>query len=152
MNRDTIDEFMMLNAREVALRSRVLDTLDQYGQPYRWCSPNQKNRTKEEYPYGYSDHFLWGTPAEGDSAVYTDRLSQWDHDAFSRACRKSSKSFRQYSKADADVFITEYYGRPTSVSALSEGCNVSNGYPYWVFSFHHLDAAPTPEPTEAPKE
>ena len=107
-----------------------------YTDRYRWVEPNRDNRTKEEWPYSYSDHYLWGAPGKDHHAVYSDRLGQWDGDAWKRACAAvPKKSLSQFSQSDADKFMSAYYGKPIKVSALAEGCNVSSGYPYWILWF-----------------
>lgn len=101
---------------------------------YRWVYSHRENRTKEDWPYSYSDHYLVGTAAKGDSAVYSDRLHQWDHVSFSRAYARTGDYTKSLRKASD--FMTTYYNKPITVSAVAEGCNVSSGYPYWVLWFH----------------
>lgn len=101
---------------------------------YRWVDPHRDNRTKEEWPYSYSDHYLVGTATKGDCAVYSDRLHQWDHVSFDRARARTGDYTKSLRKASD--FMTTYYNRPIKVTAVAEGCNVSSGYPYWVIWFH----------------
>lgn len=122
--------------------------IDSYGynSRYRWCRPNERNLTKETAPYAYSDHYLWGEPEVGSDTIYSDRLAQWDREAWKRACEEVPKQFDQFSNDDADRFMSAYYGRQIKVSALAEGCNVSTGYPYWIISCQDVEPTSTPKP------
>lgn len=107
----------------------------------RWVDPGGLKRTKQDWPYAYSEFYLWGTPRSDDVAVYSDRLFQWDNVAWERSNEAvPGKRFDQMSKADADKFMSAYYEKPIDVSALAEGCNVSNGYPYWILWYREKPA------------
>lgn len=102
----------------------------------RWVDP-KRTRTKQEYPYSYSEFFHFGKRADisakGVQAVYSDRLWQWDYDK----CHKAHKThlncrFEQASPAQLSAFLSEYNGKPCTVVALAEGCNPSTGYPYYI--------------------
>lgn len=128
--------------------------LDMHGRPainpqwdgYDWTEWGARDRrTKESDPYSYSEHFL--KRAEEHSClktaqlVYSDRLHQWNSDAFNAAIAKAPRrSMTYWSLDDASAFLTEYYGKPTRCVALAEGCNASNGYPYWIFWQRDVEA------------
>lgn len=103
---------------------------------YRWVNNRADNCTKEDWPYSYSEHYLVGTKRKGDDAVYSDRLQQWDHVSFSRAWDRTGSYTKSLRKASD--FLTTYFNRPIEVSAVAEGCNASNGYPYWIIWFRDL--------------
>lgn len=93
-------------------------------------------REKRDHPYSYSEFYLWGRKASSDHGVYSDRLRQWSEDQWKRACAATpQKRFDQFSAKEASLFLTHYYGWPVICTALIEGCNHGNGYPYWVFYF-----------------
>jgi hypothetical protein len=147
----------------------MVSVFDYRGSPYDsgwdsrrdWVNPRQNNLTEDKAPYAYSEYFMWrdetkvdphkGTytawSAKGVQAVYSDRLSQWDNDKFRAACDavKTQGRIRQWSKEDATNFLTVYFGKTTTAVALAEGCNPSNGYPYWIFWFEH----PAPSPSSS---
>ena len=112
---------------------------DYYGSKVDWVDPD-KTRTKYAHPYSYSDHFLWRhgdlSHQKGIDVVYSDRLYQWDYKKYEKT-RIKNKRFSQYTREDAAKFLTRYFGKRTTVVALAEGCNVSNGYPYWIFWFKY---------------
>lgn len=107
------------------------------------------NETPSESPYGFSEHFVWRTedvrPAgpsnihavcsPGVEAAYSDRLSEWNRDAFNRACQSVAGPSEFWDQRQASRFLTFYFGKPTKAVALARGCNRSNGYPYWIIWF-----------------
>lgn len=115
---------------------------------YRWVDPHDR-RTKEEYPYSYSAHYLWGEAEEGADAVYSDRLAQWDaeksRDAINAVADLKCR-YGYWGQEGASKYLSAYFGKPVRAIAVAEGCNVSNGYPYWIFWFR--DAGPAIPSTE----
>jgi hypothetical protein len=97
-------------------------------------------RTKMSYPYAYDCHVIWrgGPNSEIKHAVYHDRMQQWDWDKFER-CRKNHLDGFRFNNADpekVEAFLREYNDDPgLRLIVIQEGCNVSNGYPYWVFHY-----------------
>lgn len=110
---------------------------DRYGREYDWVRPDQKNYTRDDAPYGYSEHFIWRNGSrkslKKSDAVYHDRMRQWDSAKYAAALVKGRRAFEDYREEDCEKFLTAYFGRPIKATALSEGCNVSNGYAYFVF-------------------
>lgn len=114
----------------------------------KWVNPNQ-TKTKCEAPYSYSEFFIFGCrndiKPKNVRANYSDRLQEWDSKAFSKACIK--KRFEHYSRQELTDFINKYYSacsfnkephKKYEAVALVEGCNVGNGYPYWVFFYREV--------------
>lgn len=101
----------------------------------RWVDPSRTN-SKITHPYSYSEFYIFGGPAANrasDGADYSDRLWQWDYDRAQRLWKEHCDC--RWAQAGADklsAFMSAYHGRPLVVTALAEGCNVSNGYPYWI--------------------
>ena len=119
-----------------------------------WVNPHQKNQTQSEAPYSYSEFFIFRNNevspqepggyhakcAEGVEASYSDRLDQWNRDAYARAVKTvkgNGLHISNWHSKIASEFLTEYFGKPTTCCALVEGCNVGNGYPYWIFFYKH---------------
>jgi len=111
---------------------------------YRWVDPDRDNRTKEDWPYSYSDHYLWGEREQGCDAVYSDRLAQWDS-AKAKAARDAVSEFGSrygyWGKEGTSKYLSAYFGKPVEAVAVAEGCNVSSGFPYWVFWFRDADTS-----------
>jgi hypothetical protein len=101
-----------------------------------WVHPDRPdNRTKQQSPYAYSPFYHWREAgSDKDTSAYSDRLAQWKHDEWRAACGKLPPGQFQYQTPDAlSALMSEYEGKPVRVTALAEGCNVSNGYPYYIF-------------------
>jgi hypothetical protein len=109
--------------------------VDQYGNPVEY--------TKQERPYGYSDFVQWrrpGTSGPGEHSVYSDRLITWDfakHDALClRHFGDRGQVWSDRAPAYIEAFLREYFGKPDlELQIIMEGCNIANGFPYWVFSY-----------------
>lgn len=109
---------------------------------YRWVEGHGEHRTKEEWPYSYSPHYLWGDKHEGAEAVYSDRLVQWDRESVDRALasvKDLNCRYGYWGQQGTSKFLSTYFGRSVHAVAVAEGCNVSNGYPYWIFWFVEAD-------------
>ena len=101
-----------------------------------WVDP-YKRTTKAESPYGYDAFYIWrkGNLKDCDT-VYHDRMQEWDWDKFREAAALvPGKRFDQFTRADANKFLSHYFDKKVITMAIAEGCNVSTGYPYWVFWF-----------------
>lgn len=105
----------------------------------KWVDP-RRTRTKDDWPYSYDPYFIWKDEDnfEGSHAEYNDRLQQRDHDKYEKACELVEKRFERYTREEVSEFLTAYHGKEIVATALVEGCNVSNGYPYWVFYFKEM--------------
>jgi len=103
-----------------------------------WVNPRY-TKGKTSNPYSYSEFYLARSVPVADvkkyDGVYSDRLQEWNREKFEEAGKPFQKRFDQFSLKDCSAFLTAYYGKPVTAVALAEGCNVSNGYPYWIFWF-----------------
>jgi hypothetical protein len=124
---------------------------DRYSrQELDWVTPGRGNRSPSESTYGFSEYFLWRTKEvrptkpggihasydEGISAEYSDRLREQNRDAFDRAVREVGRSDEAMADpTSASRFMTVYFGKKTKVVAVARGCNVGNGFPYWIVWF-----------------
>lgn len=83
-----------------------------------------------------TEQTVFGKESDGLSYDYSDRLAQWDWDksqAAWDAAKQSGALLR--SAAFYDVYLSEYFGKPTTVEHIISGVNRSNGYPYNVFGY-----------------
>lgn len=98
-------------------------------------------RTKNEYPYSYDPFLIWkGDYHKGvGSVVYSDRLMQWDYKKFNKCCKKvwgnEGQLFYNRKPEDIEKFLSLYWNKEIKLTAIEEGCNVSNGYPIWIFYY-----------------
>jgi len=106
-------------------------------------SGNPVKRTKEQYPYGYDAYVVWQEghiKGKGD-CVYSDRLFKWDTEKYNESCKKvwsnTGQNFGSRNPKDIEKFLSEYYDKEVKLTTIMEGCNASNGFPYWVFFFRN---------------
>lgn len=70
------------------------------------------------------------------SAVYTDRLYQWDHKKYDALRKKHFNDISQYwsgaNPSTVSAFLSDYFGKPVKVQAIAHQENRSNGYPVWI--------------------
>ena len=102
----------------------------------RWVNPHD-TRTKAEWPYSYSEFFLFGDrraiKEKNVTGGYSDRLHGWEPEKYERLWKKHVNcSLQQVSPEQMSAFLTAYFDKPTVCVAMAEGCNPSNGYPYYV--------------------
>ncbi len=104
-----------------------------------WVDPELcGTRMRYDNPYNYSPSFVFRTQpnAQLKNATYNDRMQQWDwkkYELASEAVRLRGRTFSDLSRDECSKFLSVYYGKPVVCTALAEGCNGSNGYPYWIF-------------------
>lgn len=98
---------------------------------------------KRTYPYSYDRFAVWkGEWSQTDSAVYSDRLHQWDTKKY-RECSiqvwpNGGGTFSQRSPLSIEKFLSLYFEKPIKLTGIEEGCNVSNGFPYWIFYYREI--------------
>lgn len=97
-------------------------------------------KTKQSYPYSYGEYVVHrgGDYRTATNAVYSDRLYQWDSSKHEQACKDAfsqrSGSFSQQPFHEVQKYLSLYFGLDDlQLLLVCEGCNVSSGYPYWVF-------------------
>lgn len=99
--------------------------------------------SQREYPYSYSEYAIYnsGEWSENDYAVYSDRLRSWyDDDTYNKAAEKHLKPGQWYVQDPEDVqnFLSELFGYKIKLTGIEQGCNVSNGFPYWIFYYRKV--------------
>lgn len=96
-------------------------------------------RSPHEFPYSYDPFVLFkdGSWSEFDEAVYSDRLYEWDSELYDRCCetiwRDHGQYFSRRKPTDIERFLRLYFKKNLRLTGIEEGCNVRNGYPYWIF-------------------
>ncbi len=106
---------------------------------------NPVKKTKREYPYSYDPYVVWKNDyVEGKSnTVYSDRLLQWDYKKFEECCMdvwgNHRQGFNDRTPEDIEKFLCKYFGKEVKLTVIMECCNVSNGYPIWIFYYEAVD-------------
>ena len=99
-------------------------------------------RTPLSYPYNYDEYVIWKDKIfneEECSAVYSDRLFQWDYEKYNKCCQEVFKNqgqqFYEREPKEIEKFLGMYFEKEIKLTAITQGCNQSSGYPYWVFFY-----------------
>jgi len=100
-------------------------------------------RTPIDHPYCYDEFVIYKSKDFDyhDNMDYSDRLLQWNRDAFGKAAttvwpdKFESQSFSNRSPEDINRFLNLYFGKEVKLTAILQGCNCSSGYPYWIFAY-----------------
>ena len=108
---------------------------------------NPISKTPSTNPYNYEEFVLYKSELykEGQHADYSDRLWEYDHKHFEDCAEKVWGNHGQYFGERAsnpekiEEFLTLYNRKPTTLTAIVQGCNVGNGYPYWIFFYVYND-------------
>lgn len=108
--------------------------LDLYGAPVK--------RNPIDYPYSYDEYVLYKAKGFNELRVhgmYSDRMLSWNRNGFDEACQKvwgnHAQSFANRKPEDVERFLCLYLDKPVKLMAILQGCNASNGFPYWAFLF-----------------
>lgn len=102
---------------------------------------NPIERNPEKYPYSYEPYVQWigDFKREKSTSVYSDRLMQWDYEKYKRCCMetwgKETSYFRNGNPKYVEKFLSLYFGKKIILTAIMEGCNYYNGYPYWLLFY-----------------
>lgn len=99
-------------------------------------------RTPHTHPYSYDDFVVYKSD-DFDAAcshwAYSDRLLGWDYGKFNSAAMEvwhnQAQMFSGRAPEDINRFLNLYFGKEVKLTAVLQGCNASNGYPYWVFGY-----------------
>ena len=108
---------------------------------------NPVKNTPWNAPYSFDKHVLWKSDdcQKTDCFVYSDRMMSWDWDKFHDSMKQVWKQHGHYfdgdDPKDVEKFMSLYQGHPVKLTAIMKGCNVSNGYPYFIFGFREVQNA-----------
>lgn len=123
------------------------DTIYGY-QDDRYFYSNLKGEVIEKnpinHPYNYDTFLVWKNEYREKEAhaVYSDRLRQWDEDKYTRCCKEAFTKQGQYLSEmppeEIEKFLALYFDKNIKLTAIEQACNVSNGYPYWIFYYEEV--------------
>lgn len=111
--------------------------------PYVDLQGNPVKRTPETHPYSYDAYVTYKSEEfqTTDHWVYDDRMRQWNWDKYHATAEtvwpvKTCPHYFDGKKAkDIEKFLSIYFDKKIKLTAIMKGCNVSNGYPYWIFVY-----------------
>ena len=104
---------------------------------------NPVERTPHTHPYNFDQHVIWISEKFKKnkiySATYSDRMLEWDIEKFSRCSQEIFGDQKQYfddrDPKDIENFLIKYFGHKLKLVAIEKCCNLSTGYPIWIFHF-----------------
>jgi len=104
-----------------------------------WTIFNSDKKTKYTNPYDYDPITIFHKE-DSKTGVYSDRLSQWDHEKYNRLCKKHFGNIGQYwdkrEPEKVEAFLRDYIGKQNLMLCnIVEYCNVATGYPVWYFGY-----------------
>ena len=123
----------------------------QEGRRYRLIFGGRYGRSERDphrYKYSYDPYFLYRADTFNPdimSGEYSDRMWEWDHDKFDRCVNavwpdsRHGQCFYHDDPEDVKKFLELYFGHPVVLHGILQGCNVSSGYPYWIFVFTKVE-------------
>lgn len=102
---------------------------------------NPIERTPDNYRYSYDAYVISKKADKYQHAAYSDRLSEWDYTKYRNLCKKHFGNESDYwdgrSSEKIEKFLRDYYNsQKIELVGIMKGCDVSNGYPYWIFMFN----------------
>jgi hypothetical protein len=135
------------------------DNVDENGQYLDIPGFHLGPRTKQTNPYTYDPLLQWRkyekTPANA-SAVYSDRMSQWDYSKYRSLIDKhfagvgndrGGDYFSSRSPKRIEAFLRDYNdNQDLELVRIEEHCNQATGYPVWAFFYVNPKNVP-PEQT-----
>jgi hypothetical protein len=102
---------------------------------------NPIEKTPDKYPYSYDDYIIYQTRDKATDGCYSDRLRQWDYTLTRNLITKHfpERTGDYYPRSSPELvegFLRDRLNNPKlELVHILEGCNVSNGYPYWYFGY-----------------
>ena len=116
------------------MRNYSANFVDMHGNPVA-CNPVTN-------PYNFDAYVVWrkGKNEEITHTLYSDRLiGEFTNEALSAAKKKNFKgqgdSFDGFKPKQIEGFLSELYKKPVRMIILQKCCNLSSGYPIWIFQF-----------------
>lgn len=107
---------------------------------YRDWAGNYIKKTPDTHGYSYDPYVVYKNKQEYEHSVYSDRLFQWDSQKHDSLCKKhfgnQSSYWNNRSNDKIEAFLRDYFDKPNiKLVGVMQGCNVSSGYPYWIFMY-----------------
>ena len=101
---------------------------------------NEVKRNPITNPYDFDEYVEWECGYQKDnSAVYSDRLWQWDSKKYDKCCQEVFKNtgqkFNSRNPEGIQRFLSMYFDKEVRLTAILCGCNYATGFPYLVFYY-----------------
>lgn len=102
----------------------------------------------DKYKYSFDPYCIFKDPEYDETnpkdiqQVFTDRMRQWDTKLYEYCCEKVfGKTIDCFSSIPAEMiqeFVGNYFTKSVKILGLEIGCNISNGYPYWIIYYKEV--------------
>ena len=106
----------------------------------RYNKPVERNPIK--FPYSFSFYVVQkrGDIEEITNSIYSDRLLQQSYQKYNSKSQKhfgnTGQKFDDRSFEKIEAFLRDYFNDDNiQLILIEKGCNVSSGYPIWLFSW-----------------
>lgn len=102
-------------------------------------------KVQEQYPYSYDPYALWigNYDCTTDIAICSDRMMKNDLEKFNECCEKVFENHAHYfvnrKPEDVEKFICYYLNKKIELTGIEQGCNMFNGFPYWIFYYKECE-------------
>lgn len=122
------------------LEAGVLD-ISQLPDSCKDINGNLIKRSKADYRYSYDPFVVWKGDYNKNTSkvIYSDRLRQWDSEKYTKCSLEVWGNVGHYfdgrEPEEIEKFLSLYMNNDIKLTGIEEGCNVSNGYPYWIFYY-----------------
>ena len=107
---------------------------------------NPVERTPYSHPYNFDQHAIWISENFDRNKIYcaeySDRMLQWDREKFARCTQEifgnQQQCFDDRKPKAIEKFLIKYFGHDLKLVAIEKCCNISTGYPIWIFHFEDM--------------
>lgn len=129
---------------EISYDNYVVDMYGEIITPYYTdLEGNAVRKNPITNPYDFDDYVEWkGNYRQFDSAVYSDRLYQWDtakyKKCYEQVFKNNGQRFDCKNISGIRQFLSMYFGKEIELTAIMQGCNHISGFPYWIFFYREL--------------
>ena len=105
---------------------------------YRRINGRSCERTPINNPYSYTAFCIYKNGwKDTDEFVFSDRLNSWyeNYRGLKEKMLGRGDYFSSYEPEDIEKFLSFLFDKEITLTGIEEECNVSNGYPYWIFYY-----------------
>lgn len=122
--------------------------MDEYGNAFTKYSRfkdwdgNPVERDKYKHPYTYDAYVVYQKKKKYMAVLYSDKLQQCNYNKYTQSHKEvfgdKSQGWSNESHSKIEKFLQLYNDDPSiKLVGIMEGCNVGNGYPYWIFMYDY---------------
>jgi len=112
-----------------------------FNSPFKKWDGNPVERDIYSHPYSYDPYVILKIANEYEHCDYSDRLMQLDSENYNELCKKHfgnrGQVWDDIDPSKIEAFLRDYHeNKDLKLIGIMKGCNVSNGFPYWIFMYN----------------